>query len=127
MLGADGVVLPQGIYAFGSAGIDLPLALSRCGKNWETAGAALRVLPVGRTVGVEITPLAQQPYLKQGQGHRLGTTGVLRSREYPPVSPEPGNMDLANRKVPTQNSSWTHKKRLKDSLALLVLPDTISG
>lgn len=60
-----------------------------------------------------------QPYLKQGLGHRLGTTGVLRSRGYPPMSLEPGNTDLDNKKVPTQNSSWTHKKRLKDSLALL--------
>lgn len=35
------------------------------------------------------------------------------------MSLEPGNMGLDNRKVPTQNSSCTHKKRLKDSLALL--------
>lgn len=35
------------------------------------------------------------------------------------MSLEPGNMGLDNRKVPTQNSSWTHKKRLEDSLAPL--------
>lgn len=35
------------------------------------------------------------------------------------MSLEPGNLGLDNRKVPTQNSSWTHKKRLKDSLAPL--------
>lgn len=63
MLGADGVVLPQEIYAFGPAGIDLPLAPapSWCGclKDWETAGTASWMLPTGKMMGVEATPLAQ--------------------------------------------------------------------
>lgn len=79
-------------------------------------------------MGVEITPLVQHNNHIQSKVWvtDLGPVVSSEAGAYPPVSLEPGNVGLDNRKVPTQNSFWTHKKRLKDSLALLC-SDTISG
>lgn len=78
------------------------------------------MLPVGKTMGLEMTPLAQHNNHIKSKDWTTDL-GLLVSSEAGslPLPLEPGNVGLDNRKLPTQSSSWTRKKRLKDSLALL--------